>query len=575
MKKGFALALILALTLSCCAFATIEEYAHRNSSVTKVDMPDDITEIKEGAYYYCEQLAELKLSNNLVTIGDFAFDHCISLTELTIPDSVTTIGVNAFNYCMRIQNLKLGEGLTSLGDYAFSFCMSLNSVTIPRLVSSIGYMAFYNCRSLTEVYIYDNVETIGERAFEGCPRLTIYTTDQSPAHKYALKNSIPYILIENEKQPLEPELQLRVLFGDATLNGEIKVGISVGNHTTDIIRLNKPRGTGEALRNVRITLTPNEYLEIPSGEYEYWLGDIEFGEVCQLAIPLKSQYGNPAISIRAESDNSNGIEYSCELDTITRARALILGCDRTVENTAIKNDMENLHKLFESGYYDGLPIEVYSEYIDDAENEDFWKIFKNTLSDWDPDDNDITYIYLGAHGIHDVDGSITDLLRLQVNPAKGDVSYQQIYSYLDTNVRGNIVLMFGACFSGLSVAIADTIDTSYSTGLDETKYSIISATGFGTTRMWIYSYTYFANELIGGTKNGIADYNGDGIISVYEIHSYVKERGGRPTLILTQPLETRFYGNPSIPFYTSSAQVFTGRRKLAPINEGYSEIVKR
>jgi len=62
---------------------------------------------------------------NITSIGECAFDGCISLTTVAIPDSVTTIG-----------------------DYAFDGCISLTTVAIPDSVTTIGAAAFANCTSL-------------------------------------------------------------------------------------------------------------------------------------------------------------------------------------------------------------------------------------------------------------------------------------------------------------------------------------------------------------------------------------------------------------------------------------------
>lgn len=65
--------------------------------ITKINMPDTVTEIESGSngtgvFSSSLRLSEVNLSNNLQTIGDFAFASSSNLTSIVIPVSVTTIG---------------------------------------------------------------------------------------------------------------------------------------------------------------------------------------------------------------------------------------------------------------------------------------------------------------------------------------------------------------------------------------------------------------------------------------------------------------------------------------------------
>ena len=201
MKK--LLSILLVLLLSCGALAEHmgAPYEFRESHVTAARIASGVTEIAEGAYYYCKELKTLEVPATVTSIGDYAFDHCENLTELTIPNSVREIGECAFNYCMRIASLDLGNGVKTLGSYAFSCCFSLRQATIPQSVTSIGDYAFYNCRALDTLYIYGSVKSIGTAALEGCPRLTVYTPATSFAAAYCTQNGIKWVAIEEPEVP--------------------------------------------------------------------------------------------------------------------------------------------------------------------------------------------------------------------------------------------------------------------------------------------------------------------------------------------------------------------------------------
>lgn len=86
--------------------------------------------INDGTLYALDFSLEgdLVISNNITSIGNWAFSFCGLLTSVSIPDSVTTIG-----------------------DSAFDVCGSLTSITIPASVTSIGTTVFNGCSSLTGI----------------------------------------------------------------------------------------------------------------------------------------------------------------------------------------------------------------------------------------------------------------------------------------------------------------------------------------------------------------------------------------------------------------------------------------
>ena len=75
------------------------------SRFTKVVISDDITDIKDMAFFYMTSLTEVVLPENLQRIGEMAFSRCHNITTITIPEGVTTIGDRAFDMC---------AGLTSI-----------------------------------------------------------------------------------------------------------------------------------------------------------------------------------------------------------------------------------------------------------------------------------------------------------------------------------------------------------------------------------------------------------------------------------------------------------------------------
>ncbi|GHV11718.1 hypothetical protein FACS189491_03450 [Spirochaetia bacterium] len=68
-----------------------------NHGITSVVIPNSVTEIGAGAFYYCS-LKTVTLPDKLITIGRGAF-NLSGLTSIKIPATVTTIEDSTFYYC--------------------------------------------------------------------------------------------------------------------------------------------------------------------------------------------------------------------------------------------------------------------------------------------------------------------------------------------------------------------------------------------------------------------------------------------------------------------------------------------
>lgn len=216
-------------------------YAHdlyvNNKLVTKLDIPNGVTSIKDYAFYYCKGLTSITIPDSVTSIGNFAVAYCKGLTSVTIGSGVTSIGGEVFYGCSRLievynksslditagsvnngyvgyyaknvytadggsklstdengfviykdgadkilveyqgnaTDVVLPDGITEINQYAFSGCTGLTSVVIPDSVKSIGYMAFIECKGLTSITIGNGVTKIGASAFDGCSELASIT----------------------------------------------------------------------------------------------------------------------------------------------------------------------------------------------------------------------------------------------------------------------------------------------------------------------------------------------------------------------------------------------------------------
>ncbi len=200
----------------CNSIETIEAAAFKDTGLTSVTVPADVTSIGAFAFNNCTSLVSITLSDKITAISASTFEGCTALESVSIPDAVTTIGDSAFAGCTALASVAYGDdtSIQTIGAKAFMNCASLANVIICNGVTAIGadaytgclvenatlptgyisYIpkavlstviftkgtvieedAFNGCTSLTSVTIFDAVEEIKASAFKGCSALTVVT----------------------------------------------------------------------------------------------------------------------------------------------------------------------------------------------------------------------------------------------------------------------------------------------------------------------------------------------------------------------------------------------------------------
>lgn len=168
------------------------------------------------AFEGCSKLTSIKIPNNIISIGYYAFNNCTSiknvyflgnlenwcnisfgstddqltfsssstdnpiyytenlyidgklLTHLVIPDTVTKINKFAFSGYEKLSSITIPNSVTFIGTGAFSSCTSLTSITIPKSITTIEYHAFDRCGRLVEVYNLSNLNITAGSTDNGC-----------------------------------------------------------------------------------------------------------------------------------------------------------------------------------------------------------------------------------------------------------------------------------------------------------------------------------------------------------------------------------------------------------------------
>ena len=155
--------------------------------------------IANSAFYACESLERVSVSQALTYIGDMAFMNCHSLSRILfppelvyvgdsafngsglrraeLPSSLRYLGIAVFNLCRNLTSITLQDGspLTHIPAYSFAGCNSLTVAYFPNTIRSLGEHAFANCHCIMESSIPKQLESIGDFAFHCCLSLTAVT----------------------------------------------------------------------------------------------------------------------------------------------------------------------------------------------------------------------------------------------------------------------------------------------------------------------------------------------------------------------------------------------------------------
>ena len=172
----------------------IGDFAFQNCGFTSMDVPATVKELGESAFSTCRSLENVTVPAE--TVSKKAFYFCDALKSVTLTDDVKTIGEEAFRECRSLESIEIPSSVTELGTCAFKNCFALKTAVIKGGTvkgSSVTEATFYNCTALETLVISDNATLdasfnaqyskptlktvkigkgeIGTSAFNGCPNL--------------------------------------------------------------------------------------------------------------------------------------------------------------------------------------------------------------------------------------------------------------------------------------------------------------------------------------------------------------------------------------------------------------------
>ena len=156
----------------------IGEYAFYDSSVKEIVLPESLTSIGTYAFAFSD-IESITIPASLEFIGDYAFafsalkEATIEATALVKSSSTSSItGITTYTYaqylfqnCEQLAAVHLPEGLEIIVTGMFQNCYSLEAITLPESVTTIMLYAF-DGSGLKSFTFNDNIEIVGNYAFQ-------------------------------------------------------------------------------------------------------------------------------------------------------------------------------------------------------------------------------------------------------------------------------------------------------------------------------------------------------------------------------------------------------------------------
>ena len=134
-----------------------------NQKIVSVEVPDTVKIIGALSFMDCSNLTDVKLSDDLETIGENAFSYA-PITQIVIPDSVQYIGNYVFARCKQLNKVSIGKSVKYIGDAAFGGTPWLEAQTDDFVVVGDGVLLKY-FGSSRQIVIPDGVKEICGDAF--------------------------------------------------------------------------------------------------------------------------------------------------------------------------------------------------------------------------------------------------------------------------------------------------------------------------------------------------------------------------------------------------------------------------
>ena len=164
-----------------------------NQSLKILHLPATIKKIESGAFGKCkieeihyaggiEQWLQITWKSYFSQGYKLYFDEDKLVESVIIPDNISVIKELAFYYCKSLHSVIFNKNITTIENDAFNKSGLKGIISIPKSCSKIKQYAFFNCIDITKVKIPEATNEIWYGAFSACYELQSFVV--SPGNNY-------------------------------------------------------------------------------------------------------------------------------------------------------------------------------------------------------------------------------------------------------------------------------------------------------------------------------------------------------------------------------------------------------
>lgn len=180
-----------------------------NKTIQTVKLSNGIITIGDYAFYGCTKLGEAEMPNTVLKVGKFAFAKCKSLNKVKFSCNCYEMGEGCFMDDSKLKNIDLRGKLASIPNKAFANCKNLKKVMLGSEISELGSKAFYKCNKMSSIKLPSKLQKIGKKSFYNCSKLKKVDFKSKVLNKVGskaferCKNSIKFYVPEGKKETYE------------------------------------------------------------------------------------------------------------------------------------------------------------------------------------------------------------------------------------------------------------------------------------------------------------------------------------------------------------------------------------
>ena len=210
-------ALVIPDTVYNKSVTRFEEKALKGNTVVKsIIMNDNMTNIRQRAFYQCTNLSHFYYSGNLQVISSYAFSYDAQLVSAFLRNTIVRqVANNSYMSCSNLEYVSLPDTLENIDGAAFEKT-KVRKIVIPGGTTTVGARSFANNSNLQKFYAPASVTIIGSDVFYNSPNVTVYTPENSEMQKYCENNNINFVTLSEDDFPSR-------LLGDTNGDGELSI----------------------------------------------------------------------------------------------------------------------------------------------------------------------------------------------------------------------------------------------------------------------------------------------------------------------------------------------------------------